>query len=78
MSRSKWKGLFQNTFVFNKKLAPKQPLKITSRASAISSKFLKKYVLINTGNNFKKLFVTRRHIGYKFGEFAPTRSIKKK
>jgi len=78
MSRSKWKGFFQKLVNVNKKILSKQPLKIWSRSSVISSRFLERNVLISTGNNFKKIFITRAHLGYKFGEFSPTRSIKRK
>lgn len=78
MSRSKWKGFFQKLIKVNKKVLFKQPLKIWSRASVISSYFLNRSVLISTGNSFKKVFITRAHLGYKFGEFSPTRSIKRK
>lgn len=78
MSRSKWKGFFQKILKINKKISFKQPVKIWSRSSVISSRFLERNVLISTGNGFKKIFITRAHIGYKFGEFSPTRSIKRK
>ncbi len=78
MSRSKWKGFFQNIIKKNQKTLSKQPLKIWSRSTVISSNFLMQNVLIATGNGFKKIFIRRAHLGYKFGEFSPTRSIKKK
>lgn len=78
MSRSKWKSPFQNKIILKKQFFLKQPIKILSRSSIISTKFINKNVLITTGNSFKKIFITRAHIGYKFGEFATTRGIKKK
>ena len=78
MSRAKWKGFFQDVLNLNKKLLSKQPLKVWSRSAVISSLFLNRNVLISTGNSFKKIFITRAHLGYKFGEFSPTRSIKRK
>ena len=77
MSRSKWKGFFQDKIILNKLFLVKQPLKIWSRSSVVSSFFLNKNVLITTGNGFKRVFITRSHLGYKFGEFAATRGIKK-
>lgn len=79
MSRSKWKTFFQNNKLFLKiYFTPKANLKIWSRSSTISSAFLNKTIFIHTGNSFKKVLITRNHLGYKFGEFAVTRSIKKK
>lgn len=79
MSRSKWKTFFQNNKLFLKTyFTPKANLKIRSRSSTISASFLNKTIFIHTGNSFKKILITRNHLGYKFGEFAVTRSIKKK
>jgi small subunit ribosomal protein S19 len=54
------------------------PIKIWSRKSLIPSSLLDKRVLIHTGSHFKKELITINHIGYKFGEFAPTRKNGKK
>ena len=79
MSRSKWKTSFQDNKLFLKTyFTPKSNVKIWSRASTISALLLNKTVFIHTGNSFKKVLITRTHVGYKFGEFAVTRSIKKK
>jgi small subunit ribosomal protein S19 len=48
-------------------------LRIWSRSGIISEAFLNKTVMIYNGKEFKKLFVKREHIGFKFGEFSPTR-----
>lgn len=73
MSRSKWKGPFQDQIIFK---YTKQ-IKIFSRTSVISASFIDRSVLISTGKGFKKVYITRNHIGYKFGEFAFTRIPKK-
>ena len=78
MSRSKWKGPFQDLNIVKNFFIIKKKIQIWSRTSIISFSFYKKYVFINTGNGFKKVFITRKHIGYKFGEFAITRTFKKK
>ena len=80
MNRSKWKGSFIDLAVFrkfsNKKILPK----IWSRRSVIPSKFVGQTVLVYTGNTFKRFFVDRRKVGFKFGSFCFTRlyNIKKK
>lgn len=76
MSRSKWKGFFQEQSILkidSKKLNQRYNVKIWSRSSVISSKFVSKWVAINKGNGFKRFLVTSEHLGYKFGEFAFTR-----
>jgi ribosomal protein S19 len=37
-----------------------------------------KYALVHNGLNFKKIFVNRDKIGFKFGSFAKTRKFTKK
>jgi len=78
MSRSLWKGPFQEKKILKLKLRHKQRLDIWSRASVISQQFLKKLVFINTGNGYKRIYITKDHIGYKFGEFTVTRAFTKK
>lgn len=78
MSRSVWKGPFQEKKILKLTIKPRKRLQIWSRASIISSTFIKKLVFIHTGNNFRKLFITRNHVGYKFGEFTNTRAFQKK
>jgi small subunit ribosomal protein S19 len=82
MSRSKWKGLFQEQSITRLSKAiislKVNRLKIWSRASVISAKFIDKVVFVSRGNLFKKVLITRNHVGYKFGEFAATRLHKKK
>lgn len=78
MSRSIWKGPFQEKKILNLNIKQRKKLQIWSRSSIISSSFIKKLVFIHTGNNFRKLFITRNHVGYKFGEFTNTRAFQKK
>lgn len=49
-------------------------LKIWSRASVIPGHLINKTVQVYNGKNFKKLFIKREHIGFKFGEFCFTRT----
>jgi len=78
MSRSVWKGPFQEKKILKLKIKYKKRLEIWARGSVISFRFIKKLVFINTGNGYRKLYVTRKHVGYKFGEFTNTRAFLKK
>lgn len=76
MSRSIWKGLFLDKFLLKPNL--KSGLKIWSRRSIITSKFLNKHVFVYNGKTFKKLYITREKLGFKFGAFIMTRQHTKK
>lgn len=73
MSRSLWKGPFIHLKLLKKKTLLESST-LWSRNSIILSNFIGYKFLIHTGNTFKKFFVTREKIGYKFGEFCTTRS----
>jgi small subunit ribosomal protein S19 len=73
MSRSLWKGPFIHLKLLRKKSLTDN-LSLWSRNSIILSNFIGYKFLIHTGNTFKKFFVTRDKVGYKFGEFCTTRS----
>ncbi len=72
MSRSKWKSKFMDYSIL--KLSKKKKNLIWSRRSVIPSFLLNTTVLVHNGKLFKKIFINREKIGFKFGEFAPTRS----
>lgn len=75
MSRSKWKGPFIHfKFLKTKNLVKTSANNIWLRNSTILSHFVGYKFLIHSGNTFKKFFVTREKVGYKFGEFCTTRS----
>lgn len=89
MSRSAWKIPFISKILFSKiqQESEKQlksskynykPFLISSRSSTISSFFIGRVVKIHTGNKYKSVKITKRHLGFKFGEFAPTRRAGKK
>jgi len=69
MSRAKWKGSFFDFSVFSKK----KSIKVWSRQSSIPFYLLNQHVFVHTGKEFKKIFITREKIGFKFGAFAYTR-----
>ena len=83
MSRSKWKGPFVKTKLFsnvsNKKT--KNTIKTISRNSEITPGFIGLVFEVHNGKNFSKVEITEDMIGFKLGEFSPTRrkfSFKKK
>jgi len=55
----------------------KQPLKTWSRRSTITPEFVGYTVSVHNGKKHEPLFVTDNMVGYKFGEFVPTRIFKK-
>ena len=83
MSRAIWKGLFLQKSIINlyKKLKKRKKLKVYSRCSSIPNFLINKYTFIYDGKEFRKIFITREKIGFKFGEFSYSRKknkIKKK
>jgi len=76
MSRSIWKGPFLDKFLLKQRLK-KTPKIIWSRRSVISFMYLNKQVSVYNGRDFKRIFVTREKIGYKFGMFVFTRKYNK-
>lgn len=77
MSRSIWKKNFISNFLLK---SPTKHKKIWARNSAIPSSLVGSYVLIHNGKEFKKVFINKEKVGYKFGEFSFTRkyTVKKK
>jgi small subunit ribosomal protein S19 len=85
MSRSTWKGPFVHTKLFqdikktNKK--PQNVIKTISRSSEIIPGFIGTNFDVYNGKNFSKIRVAKEMVGFKLGEFSPTRkkfSFKKK
>jgi ribosomal protein S19 len=54
----------------------KNNLKVWARREIISSSFIEKTVFIHNGKEFKKIFIKREHVGFKFGEFCLTKKHK--
>ena len=73
MSRSIWKGVFLKRF-----LLKKMPHKVWSRNCSIPFNCVGQKILVHNGKEFKKIFITREKVGYKFGEFVFTRKFTKK
>lgn len=72
MSRAIWKGFFCNNVFLKKKL--KKHLQLWDKSTCIPSKLIGKYIDIYNGKSFKKIYITREKVGYKFGEFIQTRT----
>lgn len=73
MSRSLWKPLYTKNN--NSSLGKNLILKIFDRGQIISKEFLNTSVKIYNGIKFFEVMITEKMLGYKFGEFAPTRKI---
>lgn len=54
----------------------KKPIKTWARASMIIPQMLGLTIAVHNGRNFVPVFITEDMVGYKLGEFAPTRLFK--
>jgi len=55
----------------------KQPIKTWSRRSTVSPEFVGYTVSIHDGRKHIPVFITENMVGYKFGDFAPSRLFRK-
>ncbi len=93
MARSKWKNRFFTFDVWKNIILVKQNIlkKVSKknkffRSSSIPNCFTSLRINLHKGNIFKKIFVTKQLVGYKFGEFSfsrkpffyPKKDVKKK
>ena len=85
MSKSKWKGPFISAQLIksinNNQKKFQNCIKTVSRHSEIVPKYIGINFDVYNGKNFSKILVTEEMVGFKFGEFSPTRkkfSFKKK
>ena len=81
MARSTKKGPFIDGHLMKKVLAAKEsadkkPIKTWSRRSVIFPEFIGLTINVHNGRQFIPVFITENHVGYKLGEFAPTRTFK--
>ena len=81
MARSLKKGPFVDAHLLKKTLDAKEtksnkPIKTWSRRSTIIPDMIGLTFNVHNGRNFVPVYVTENHIGYKMGEFAPTRTFK--
>ncbi len=81
MARSVKKGPFVDDHLMKKVLKAKEennkkPIKTWSRRSTILPEMIGLTLNVHNGRQFVPVYVTENHIGYKLGEFAPTRTFK--
>ncbi len=81
MARSLKKGPFVDAHVMKKVEVAKKnndtkPIKTWSRRSTILPEMIGLTFNVHNGKSFVPVYVTENHIGYKLGEFAPTRTFK--
>jgi len=81
MARSVKKGPFVDDHLMKKVVAAKadnnkKPIKTWSRRSTILPDMIGLTFNVHNGRQFVPVFVSENHIGYKLGEFAPTRTFK--
>ncbi|OUR70466.1 30S ribosomal protein S19 [Arcobacter sp. 31_11_sub10_T18] len=81
MARSIKKGPFVDNHLMKKVVAAqesgnKKPIKTWSRRSMILPDMIGLTFTVHNGRNFVPVNVTENHVGYKLGEFAPTRTFK--
>ena len=81
MARSLKKGPFVDDHVMKKVIAAKKtndnkPIKTWSRRSTIIPDMIGLTFNVHNGKVFIPVYITENHIGYKLGEFAPTRTFK--
>lgn len=81
MARSVKKGPFIDVNLLDKiekarKTNSNKPVKTWSRASMIIPSMIGLTIAVHNGRDFVPIFVTEEMIGFKLGEFAPTRTFK--
>ena len=81
MSRSIKKGPFIDNSLLKKVLKARdskdnKPIKTWSRRSTILPDMIGLTFNVHNGRVFVPVYITENHVGYKLGEFAPTRTFK--
>ena len=81
MARSLKKGPFIDDHLLKKvqkanETGDKKPIKTWSRRSTILPEMIGLTFQVHNGRTFVPVYITENHVGYKLGEFAPTRTFK--
>jgi len=81
MARSIKKGPFIDDHLAKKVTTAKanndkKPIKTWSRRSMILPDMIGLTMSVHNGRSFVPVHITENHVGYKLGEFAPTRTFK--
>lgn len=73
MSRVKWKSPYVNKNLLDTILVEENNIITKSRNSTIIPCFVGLQFIIHNGKTFNRIKITEKLIGYKLGEFVPTR-----
>jgi len=75
MARSKWKGPYINKELLEsiKNYKKNKQVFTNSRNSTIIPVFVNKTINVHNGKIYQKLKIVENMVGYKLGEFVPTR-----
>jgi len=81
MSRSSKKGPFIDEKLFKKVLKAKEssdrkPIRTWARASSISPEMVGLTIAVHNGRKHVDVLINESMVGYKLGEFAPTRTFR--
>lgn len=81
MSRSIKKGPYVEPVLLRKlrkmqETGRKEPIKTWSRRSTVTPEFVGYTISVHDGRKHVSLFVTENMVGYKLGDFAPSRTFK--
>ena len=81
MARSVKKGPFVDDHLMKKvatakSSGDKKPIKTWSRRSMILPDMVGLTLNVHNGRQFVPVYISENHIGYKLGEFSPTRTFK--
>ena len=81
MPRSVRKGPFVDTHLLARveeavAEGKRRAIKTWSRRSVIIPEFVGANIMVHNGNKFIPVYVTENMVGYKLGEFAPTRTFR--
>ena len=81
MARSLKKGPFIDGHLLKKVLKAKEegshkPIKTWSRRSTVTPDMIGLTLNVHNGKLFVPVIITENHVGYKLGEFAPTRTFR--
>ncbi|PIS15411.1 30S ribosomal protein S19 [Candidatus Shapirobacteria bacterium CG09_land_8_20_14_0_10_38_17] len=77
MSRSAKKGPYVDERLLKKlKRGDKEPIKTWLRSCQIPPQFVGHRFAVHNGRNFIEVFVTEDMVGYRLGEFSPTRTFR--
>lgn len=81
MPRSLKKGPFVDEHLINKATTAKEKgdrklIKTWSRRSVILPDFVGLNIAVHNGKKFIPVFITEEMVGYKLGEFSPTRTYR--